>query len=492
MNRKFLICVLGLGVVVFGTGRSFGCPCQDPVASMSIEPSTYDPYAGKYYVCAWQSVTFDASASYDPDCEDDCDCEDTLEGIRKFEWDWTNDGTYDDSDEPGDGITTHTYFTTGTYYVKVRVHDDDDDCCCSGTECEDKTDTWTATVVVVDVHKVVEAGTSDEGDLYTCKDGDIDLEAKPDPAGALWPPGSPVWSVSGPAGSLFPETHSDTTTLSDLNVAGIYTVTAKCCSSSLGDWITVKALEIRSETESTEPSDRSRTTLGLGEKVLCSVYPPVSVTWEVDEGSVLPDNGMNTDFTASKSPANSTVHAKIGTVDCTLDFEVIAPEGITYEPDDAWTDGFPLTNGPPNNFIGNGRKFPAIIQPTTVSFKGLEFRENKPGNTWTWPDLTPDSTPKKEIDFIVDFGNHVTDKVQAPPEPYSRLHDGTSYVGFDYMIDVPLEYRNEDGEWVEFMSASENRHQRIFTASGTCSLKVIGDNTQESDPKGPWQDSGEE
>jgi len=37
-------------------------------------------------------------------------------------------------------------------------------------------------------------------------------------------------------------------------------------------------------------------------------------------------------------------------------------------------------------------------------------------------------------------------------------------------------------------SGSENKHQMNFSASGACSLKVIGDNTQESTAEGPWQE----
>jgi len=152
MNRIVLTCVCVFAVVVFVGGKSLACTCQNPVASMSIEPSTYDPSGEIYYVCSWDFIAFDASASNDPDWEEG-DCENTLDGIRKFEWDWTNDGTYDTQDEPGDGSATHTFSTTGNYTVKLRVHDDDDDCCCS--DCEDKTDTWTAQIVVV-VHAEVD------------------------------------------------------------------------------------------------------------------------------------------------------------------------------------------------------------------------------------------------------------------------------------------------------------------------------------------------
>jgi len=147
MNRIVLICGCVLGVAIFAGGKSLACPCQDPVASMSVEPSAY--YNGKYYVWVGESITFNASTSYDPDWEESGNCEGTLDGISKFEWDWTNDGSYDVTDEPGDGIATHTFSTTGNYTVKLRVHDNDDDCCCSGTGCQDKAATLTVDVVVV-------------------------------------------------------------------------------------------------------------------------------------------------------------------------------------------------------------------------------------------------------------------------------------------------------------------------------------------------------
>jgi PKD repeat protein len=147
MNRKVLTCGCVFGVVVFAGGKSFACSCQNPVASMSVAPSVYDPASDKFYVRVGESIAFMASGSYDPDWEVG-DCEDTLNGIRKFEWDWTNDGTYDASDEPGNGIAAHTYSTTGSYTVKLRVHDDDDDCCCSGAGCADKTATLTVDIVV--------------------------------------------------------------------------------------------------------------------------------------------------------------------------------------------------------------------------------------------------------------------------------------------------------------------------------------------------------
>jgi len=59
-----------------------------------------------------QQITFDGSASYDPDGI-----------IVLYEWDWTDDGTYDWSGSSA--TTTHSYSSNGTYTAKLRVTDND-------------------------------------------------------------------------------------------------------------------------------------------------------------------------------------------------------------------------------------------------------------------------------------------------------------------------------------------------------------------------------
>lgn len=70
-----------------------------PSADFDYEPT--NPSAG-------QSVDFDASASSDPDGDS-----------LTYEWDWTSDGTYDDTGR----LATHTYSSDGTYDVTLRVSD---------------------------------------------------------------------------------------------------------------------------------------------------------------------------------------------------------------------------------------------------------------------------------------------------------------------------------------------------------------------------------
>jgi hypothetical protein len=83
-------------------GGGSGPQNQPPVASFSYSPSL--PPMG-------QSITFDASASSDSDGS-----------ITTYEWDWTNDGSYDATTS---ATATHSYSSPGSYDVKLRVTDDD-------------------------------------------------------------------------------------------------------------------------------------------------------------------------------------------------------------------------------------------------------------------------------------------------------------------------------------------------------------------------------
>jgi hypothetical protein len=69
---------------------------------------TWTPSAPK----ANQTITFNASASNDPDGS-----------IKKYEWDWNNDSTYEESYTTP--TTTHSWEQAGSYPVSVRVTDDD-------------------------------------------------------------------------------------------------------------------------------------------------------------------------------------------------------------------------------------------------------------------------------------------------------------------------------------------------------------------------------
>jgi PKD repeat protein len=76
-------------------------------------PPVADLTAAETFGDAPFTVEFDASGSSD-----------TENGIESYEWDWNNDGTYDDN-SGNDPTESHTYNVPGIYTCKVRVTDDD-------------------------------------------------------------------------------------------------------------------------------------------------------------------------------------------------------------------------------------------------------------------------------------------------------------------------------------------------------------------------------
>jgi hypothetical protein len=91
--------------ILSGTGSEFiwkyGAGNQRPVADFSWVPQ--NPNLG-------QLVTFDASASHDPDGY-----------ITAYQWDWDNDGVYDETHTTP--TATHSWSDAGNYPVKLKVID---------------------------------------------------------------------------------------------------------------------------------------------------------------------------------------------------------------------------------------------------------------------------------------------------------------------------------------------------------------------------------
>ncbi len=74
----------------------------DPVAVAEADPNPQAVHL---------PVSFSGSDSYDPDGG----------SIQLYEWDWDNDGTFDETGENMD----HTWYSPGTYYIQLRVTDDE-------------------------------------------------------------------------------------------------------------------------------------------------------------------------------------------------------------------------------------------------------------------------------------------------------------------------------------------------------------------------------
>jgi hypothetical protein len=99
------IALIGAHGSNFDTGAGYvfikGYENEPPLVDFTWTPST--PKAN-------QTIAFDASASNDPDGS-----------LTLYEWDWNNDGTYDDSKTTP--IATHSWAQAGSYPVKLQVTD---------------------------------------------------------------------------------------------------------------------------------------------------------------------------------------------------------------------------------------------------------------------------------------------------------------------------------------------------------------------------------
>lgn len=74
---------------------------------------TASAMADKYNTIVNDPITFNGSFSQDNDCNN--------QSIVKYQWDWTNDGIFDDTG----AIVSHAYSAPGIYYVQLRVTDDE-------------------------------------------------------------------------------------------------------------------------------------------------------------------------------------------------------------------------------------------------------------------------------------------------------------------------------------------------------------------------------
>ena len=81
----------------------FGVSFSPPVPIFTWNPQNPEPD---------ETITFDASQSYDPDGT-----------ITQYQWDWNNDGNYDENHTTP--TTTHTYTQPGSYQVTLKVTDNE-------------------------------------------------------------------------------------------------------------------------------------------------------------------------------------------------------------------------------------------------------------------------------------------------------------------------------------------------------------------------------
>jgi hypothetical protein len=280
--------------------------------------------------------------------------------------------------------------------------------------------------------------------------------------------------------------------------------------------------------QTVSPFNPGRTDIGIGEKVNCWIDPSTwsdpdiyidpygnqstvydtmgTVTWSTTgAGSVYPTTGEGTTLTADLTDADDTVTVQATVHDSgtkgldaalvkTMAFALFAPTGrfiISHQ--DLNTFG---TAPPPIAVIGCRTVFEEQVQPTTVDFGptggNVTFNENLPGDTWTWPNGTPGSTPPDDdneftVRTVATLANRCHDVItagSASSYPIALL----SGKAFTVTIRVPLEYLDATGHWVPFFP--NETHDKSFLANGSGRAIDNTNNTVLGGFMGPWASTG--
>lgn len=132
---------------------------------------------------------------------------------------------------------------------------------------------------------------------------------------------------------------------------------------------TCKKCIIESETVATIPSDRKRTTIGVGEEVKLT-FSLGEATWKNSEGKLSSNSGSTVIFTAPDRAKKVEIEANGNGCTAKLDITVIEPSGVSMQ-------------RAPGTGIWHDQGIPSIgirtiifITPNTVSFENIEISED--------------------------------------------------------------------------------------------------------------------
>jgi hypothetical protein len=208
--------------------------------------------------------------------------------------------------------------------------------------------------------------------LYRCGSGTESFLA-----GTSWPAGgSWTWYGATQQGSATDQpsnaSHDFTAPEGPCNVTTVY-------NGEVSFAAIVTAVKVDHATEATTPSDRTRTTIGVCERVVLSILPSSVgsvTTWYIwptsGAGTLSASSGATTTLTASDTASQPEIYVLVGEQDalaaeCILSFNVIPPDDV----------GFTTKLGEwhVQGTCSAGFHARVTILPTTVSFYNIEISE---------------------------------------------------------------------------------------------------------------------
>ena len=270
--------------------------------------------------------------------------------------------------------------------------------------------------------------------------------------------------------------------------------------------------DMESKTVATWPANQARTTIGIGEEIICTIDDASwsdtdcnYITGQVEEDTIgacaWAKTGAGELAVISMYEAKLTAHHSPGTVEVkatitdskdryddpdvikTLNFTVVAPSGesATVFVNCIATYGPKL--GPPNKRTGSKTIFAVTVQPTTVCFKNAVLQETADEGRYTWPNGTPTTFPAFELPLRVIEENSFLDTFSISPVSIKRLLQNGAYVDFSIDETISREYKNQDGVWVQYTTLPTKTEYR----GADIKSRQVFNATTAGGWLGPWQ-----
>jgi len=422
---------LGVAATVFGVTYEAHTPITDVSITGTLSDGASVPVSTSY--------TMQCSTSTDTDKY--CDQYGWHYPSDPVTHTWSGAGTFNPT--TGTSVTWTSPSSTGDKTITVTAND--------SPLCDETAKTDSITVTVVKVSKIQyndpDTGWTDAGTLYVHLGTTVQFKAIPDPAGASWPSGKPVWGgTSGASGTG--STTSVTFNALSASTSDYKTVTAEC-----GNTVTVNVV-VFDFTGTFTPADnfsgRSQSQYGLEEIVaLAFTTSPTGISasqaggleWTKHSGVGAVSNAGSdgtADYDAKETAGGVTFRLTIKSGPSKGRYKsysktVVAPSGTRLtrvNPNTVWHE---------QGAASAGIKLYYWLDPKEVSFSELTFGEgscpatNKSG-CWLGMHAHPQNT------FGAISGGNITSgcRVSAPDYAWARIYSWGSGGAFTWSI--PSQY----------------------------------------------------
>ena len=284
-----------------------------------------------------------------------------------------------------------------------------------------------------------------------------------------------TWTAAGPS----PTPSSGTGTTASFTVNDVGSATASFIAQAntttppqrftANKSVKKNVVDIATQTEAMTPPDRTRKTVGVCEKVTCSITGPVkgTVTWSATgKGTVSATSGNSVAFEAADTAGAASVTATLSNgLSKTVNFTVIVPIGVKMEPTKITQGVAPL---------GLAMELKVWIQPDTVNFYGVVFHEETCSGIGVGyfatnpPSHVPNPASASGNNVVSGKGTYIgTDHAEGSTH-------GPTYTAGKLTWNIPWGYQKADGfgSWHQFKIVPQVKELQINSTTGKATLTL--------------------